>query len=58
MAMKCALGLCFETLAKNYRVVAFIFTTYFKEVSRGQKMSSFLKSKLSMATLFEWRNLI
>jgi hypothetical protein len=56
MAMKCALGLCFETLATNSRAVAFTPTTYLDELSRGLKMSSFPKSKFSMAVHFEWRN--
>jgi hypothetical protein len=56
MAMKCALGFCFETLATNSRAVAFIPTTYLDELSRGLKTSSFPKSKFSMAILFEWRN--
>jgi hypothetical protein len=52
MAMKCALGFSFETLATNSRAVAFIPTTYLDKLSRGLKTSSFPKSKFSMATLF------
>jgi len=52
MAMKCALGFCFETLARNSRAVAFTPTTYLDKLSRGLKTSSFPKSKFSMATLF------
>jgi hypothetical protein len=58
MAMKCALGFCFETLATNSRAVAFTPPTYLDELSRGLKTSSFSKSKFSMATLFEWQNLM
>jgi len=56
MAMKCALGFCFETLATNSRAVDFTPTTYLDELSRGLKTSSISKSKFSMATLFEWWN--
>ena len=56
--MKCALGFCFETLATNSRAVAFTPPTYLDELSKGLKTSSFSKSKLSMATCFEWRNLM
>jgi len=52
MAMKCAHGVCFETLAMNSRGVAFTPTTYLDELSRGLKTSSFPKSKFAMATLF------
>jgi hypothetical protein len=52
MAMKCALGYCFETVARNSCAVAFTPTTYLDKLSRGLKTSSFLKSKFSMATLF------
>jgi len=58
IAMKCALGFCFETLATNSRAVAFTHTTYSDELSRGLKTSSFPKSKFLMATLFEWWNLM
>ena len=58
MAMKCALGFCFETFATNIHAVAFTPTMYLDELSRGLKMSSFSKSKFSMATLFEWWNLM
>jgi len=58
MAMKCALGFCFETFATNCRAVAFTPSMYLDELSRGLKMSSFLKSKFPMATFFEWRNLM
>jgi hypothetical protein len=58
MAMKCALGFCFETLATNGRAVALSPPTYWDELSRGLKTSSFSKSKFWMATLFEWRNLM
>jgi hypothetical protein len=58
IAMKCALGFCFETLATNSRAVAFKPTTYLDELSRGLKTSSFPKSKFSMAMLFESRNLM
>jgi hypothetical protein len=58
MAMKCALGCCFETLATNSRAVAYTLPTDMDELSRGLKTSSFSKSKFSMATLFEWRNLM
>jgi hypothetical protein len=53
MAMKCALSFCFEIVETNSRAVAFSPTTYLDELSRGLKMSSFSKSKVSMATLFE-----
>jgi hypothetical protein len=56
MAIKCALGFCFETLAMNSRAVAFIPTMYLDQLCRGLKMSSFPKSKFSMAILFEWWN--
>jgi len=56
--MKCALGFFFETLETNSRAVAFTPPTYLDELSRGLKASSFSKSKFSMATLFEWRNLM
>jgi len=52
MAMKCAFGFCFETLATNNHAVAFTPTTYLDKLSRGLKMSSFPKSKFSMATHF------
>jgi len=58
MAMNCALGFCFETLATNCHVVSFTPTMYLDELSRGLKMSSFSKSNFSMSTLFEWRNLM
>jgi len=58
MAMKCALGICFEALATTSHAVAFTPPTDLDELSRGLKMSSFSKSKLSMATLFECRNLM
>ena len=58
MAMKRVLRICCETVATNSRAVAFTPTTYSDELSRGQKTSSFPKSKFSMATLFEWRNLM
>ena len=54
--MKCALGVCFETLETNSRAVAFIPTTYLDELSRGLKTSSFQMSKFSMAVLFVWQN--
>jgi hypothetical protein len=52
MAMKCALGFYFVTLARNTRAVAFTPTTYLDKLSRGLKKSSFPKSKVSMAPLF------
>ena len=52
------LGFWFETLAKNSRAVAYTPTVYMDELSRGLKTSTFSKSKFSMATLFEWRNLM
>jgi hypothetical protein len=58
MAMKCALGFCFETFATNSRAIAVTPTMYLDELSSGLKMSSFSKSKFSMATLFEWQNLM
>jgi len=58
MAMKCAHGICFETLATNSCAVAITPTTYLDELSRGPKTSSFPKSKFSIATLFGWRNLM
>jgi hypothetical protein len=58
MAMKCALGCCFETLATNSRAVAVTPTAYLAELSRGLKTSSFSKRKFSMATVFEWWNLM
>jgi len=58
MATIYALGFCFETLATNSHAVAFTPTTYLDELSRGLETSSFWKSKVSMATLFEWQNLM
>ena len=58
MAMKCALSFRFETLATNSRAVAFTPTMYIDQLSRGLKTSSFSKSTFSMATHFEWRNLM
>ena len=52
MAMKCALGFCFETLAMDSRAVAFTPTTLLDKLSRGLTTSSFPKSKFLMATLF------
>ena len=43
--------LLLETLATNSCAVAFTPPTYLDELSRGLKMSSFSKSKFSMATL-------
>jgi len=47
MAMKCALGICFQTLATNS---AFTPTMYLDELSRGPNTNSFAKSNVSMAT--------
>jgi len=58
MAMKCALGICSETLATTSGAAAFTPTTYLDELSMGLNTSSLAKSKFSMATLFEWWNLM
>ena len=58
MAMKCALGFWFETLATKSRAVAFTPPKNLDEFSWALKTSSFSKSKFLMATLCEWRNLM
>jgi len=47
MAMKCALGFCFETLATNSRAVACTPPTYLDELSRGLKTSDDLQLLLN-----------
>jgi len=58
MALKCALGLCFETLATISRAVAFTPPMDLDELSRALQTSSFSISKFSIAILFQWRNLM
>ena len=58
MAMKCAIDFHFETLTTHYSTVAFTPTAYMDEFCRGLKACSIPKSKFSMATLLEIRELM
>jgi hypothetical protein len=58
MAMKCALNLCFKTLAANCTAVAFTSSRYLNELRRGLNVPSLSKSKRTMAALHQCWNLM